>query len=264
VTVAVTWGASGVVNAGSGTAHLWALITSGAETSLSYPGTVVPCGIDLPPFSSALSGGTSYGAVFPNSLFDGTTGTNLPSVSGAVMVSNNGDTATFTSAATTNLIGIGTTPMAWTAWPSLATAEADQIDMDNDGHWGVTANAKTGTGFANIPIPVDFATKSADQLFMTLRSVMSLNGSLSGNCTSASGPANVTAMDNHIIGCHIAGAGTDAGADFCTTTSGNPLVDSETSSLDKNSPVLAPGTATFSAVKLTTTGTCPNVRAALP
>jgi hypothetical protein len=263
VTVAVSWGASGVVNAGSGTAHVWALVTSGTESGLSYPGTVTPCGIDLPPFSSALTGGINYGVAFPNSLFDGNSGTtNLPAVSGAVTVSNNGNTATFTSAATTNLIGIGTTPTAWTTWPSNAVAKTDEVDMDSDSHWGVTGDVKTGTGYGLVPIPVDIlAGTRADELFMALRSVVALHGTLSSSCTMASGPATVTAMDNHIIGCRIAN---DAGTNYCTTTSPGLGIASEADSLDQNSPVLTPGTASFTAVKMTNTGTCPNVRADNP
>lgn len=197
----------------------------------------------------------TYGVTFPNSLFDGT---DLTAVAGAINVSVSSPGATFTSPATANLIGIAFANPTTAAWPNLATAQADQVDMDVDSHPGVTATPKTGTpasgnAYANPPLALSLFFPRADSLYMALRSVMTLNGTLT-SCTAASGAASIAHMDDHIIGCHVAGGGA------CTAT--------QISFVDGNSPVLMPRTGanapTFSAVKLTTAASCPNVRAAIP
>ncbi len=263
IAVHVTWpgttllAASPTAAAQQPVAYIWALI-QGTQSGLTIPGTVQGCGLGLPDFSGTLLPET-YGVTLANSMWDMLT----PS-SGSITVSNTSPTATYTSTANTTLIGIGTGPVSWTAgndasadgWPPLAIAEADQLDMDNDGHPGVTATAKTGGNYSYPPITANiFALQRTDSIYMTLRSILALNGALT-SCTAASGTANVTAMDNHIVGCHIQGLGTDAGADFCNST--------ETTFLDTNSPHLTPHAATFSAVKLTTAANCTDVRAALP
>ncbi len=266
ITVHVTWpgttllAASPTVAAQQPTAELWALI-QGTENGLSVPGTVQPCGLDLPDFGGTLLPET-YGVTFANAMWD-----LQPTTTGTITVSNTSATATYTSTLNSTLIGIGTTPTAWppndagpgTMWPPLATAQADQIDGDNDGKNGVTATPKTGTPtggilpYADPPVTSNiFALQRSDSLYMALRSVLTLNGALT-SCTAASGDATVSAMDNHIIGCHVAG---DAAANFCDST--------ETTFLDTNSPHLTPHAATFTAVKMANAATCTNVRAAVP
>ncbi len=241
------------------TAELWALI-QGTQSGLSVPGTVEACGLDLPDFTSALPGET-YGVTFANTMWD-----MLPASAGTITLSNTSTTAAYDSTVNTTLIGIGTTPTSWTNWPSLAVAETDEVDADHNGEWGVTATPKTGTPpggggntYADPPTGIPGLLQPfirADALYMGLGSVLSLGGNLT-SCTAASGNATVTAMDNHIIGCHIAGQPTaDAGANYCNST--------QTNFLDTNSPHLVPHAATFTAVKMTTAATCANARAAIP
>jgi hypothetical protein len=162
----------------------------------------------------------------------------------------------------TNLVGIGHTPTAWTTWPNLATGQADEVDSDGDGYLGITAPVKTGGSYGYVLIPSSLIAGTpvyADQLFMELRSVLSLQGALT-SCDAASGAATVADLDSHIIGCHIQGKGTDAGADYCTNSG---LLD-ETSSLDGNRPVFVIGSATYEAKRLTTTTDCAGVLGLVP
>jgi hypothetical protein len=254
VTATVSWAATGVVAAGMNqTVNLWALI-QGTQTGNTLTGTEVPCGIVLPDFAAVI-GNMTYGVTFPNSLFDNTY---LTPVSSSLTVGSSMPGATLASGAVANLIGISFANPATAAWPNLATAQADQVDADADGQVGVTALPKTGAipgggTYASIPVNL-IPTVYADRLYMTLRSVIALNGTLT-SCTQTSGSATVSHLDNHIIGCHVQG-GAAGSAGNCTAA--------EAMFADTNSPKLTASSATFSAVKLTNAATCPNVRAALP
>jgi hypothetical protein len=262
IAVHVTWpgttllAASPTAAAQQPVAYLWAEI-QGTESGLSVPGTVQACGLDLPDFGGTLLPET-YGVTFNTGMWD-----MLPTTSGTITLGNNGPTASYTSTTDTQLIGIGQTPTAWTTWPSLAVATTDAVNSDGDANPGVTATPKTGTPtgggnpYAYPPTGVPGLFQPfirADQLYMGLRSVLSLSGNLT-SCTAASGTANVTAMDNHIIGCHILPS--DAGtATTCDST--------QTSFLDQNSPHLVPHAGSFTAVKMSSAGNCAAVRAANP
>jgi len=260
VAVQVTWPATAVLAAGSGTVDVWALV-QGTQSGDSIPGTVLPCGITLPDFNGpAIVGSPTFGASFPDSLFDGSY---LTATSSTVTVSSSTPGATFTSPAEANLLGIGFANPTTAAWPVLATAQADQVDMDADGNPGVTADSKvgqtteSGTGtYSGIPVSAAAAVFGpyASELYMALRSVIALDGTLT-SCTQASGAATVSFLDNHSLGCQLSTGGN------CTSA--------ETTFVDTNSPHFAStggvvGTATFQAQKLTGTATCPNVKTALP
>ena len=261
ITVHVTWpgtvllAPSPTAAASQPTADLWALI-QGTESGLSVPGTVQACGLNLPDFTgNALP--ETYGVTFANAMWD-----MLPTTTGTVTVSNTSPTAAYSSTTNTTLIGIGIGPTAWAGtdagaatWPSLAVAQADAVNSDGDGDPGVTALPKSGGAYANPPVGIPGLFQPwirADRLFMGLRSVLSLNGHLT-SCTAVSGDAAVSAMDNHIIGCHIT---SDAGSSTCDST--------QTTFLDTNSPHLVPHIATFTGVQLSNTANCTNVRAAIP
>jgi hypothetical protein len=259
--VHVTWPGTLVLAASPTTAaqqpvaYIWALI-KGTQSGLSIPGTVQACGLALPDFTSTLLPET-YGVTVNPNLWG-----NLAANSGTVTVSNTSATATYTTTTDTQLIGIGTTPTAWTTWPALATAQADEINSDMDNYVGVTLIPKTGTAAGGSPYanpPVDgFTINRTDSLWANFQSVLSLSGALT-SCTAASGTANVTSMDSHIIGCHLVGKPTtaDAAADYCDST--------QTTFLDTNSPHLTPHAGTFSAVKLgSASAACSDVLTALP
>jgi hypothetical protein len=250
ITATVSWAATGVVGAGTNqTVNFWALI-QGTESGTTLSGTIVPCGIMLPDFMSFV-GGLTYGVTFPNNtIFDSG---DLTPVSASLTVSSTAPGATLTTAAEANLIGINFANPATAAWPNLATAQADQVDADKDGNPGVTAIPKSGSPYSPIPVQL-IPTVYADQLYFTLRSVISLNGTLS-TCTTASGNATVSHLDNHIIGCRTMAA--DGGV-------GTNCTGAEAMFADMNSPALTASSAKFTASMLTTAATCPNVRAALP
>jgi hypothetical protein len=235
--------------------NLWALI-QGTQSGNSIPATVLPCGLALPDFNGpTIAGSPTFGVSFPNTLFDGTFLTATPST---LTLSSSAPGAALTSSAAASLIGITFANPATAAWPSLATAQADEVDTDMDGQVGVTAPSKAGqrnesdSGVYST-IPVGLLGPETDQLYMALRSVIALNGTLT-SCTQASGPATVSHLDDHTLGCHLTTGGN-------CSTAGNA---SQAAFVDTNSPTFTVSSATFQAQLLTTTMTCPNVRAALP
>jgi hypothetical protein len=254
VDVQVTWPATTILAAGSGTVNLYGLV-QGTQSGNTIPGTLLPCAIDLPDFyGPSAVGSPTFGVTFPDSLFDGTY---LTATSATVDVSSSSPGATFTSPSEANLIGITFANPATAAWPNYTTAQADAVDVVGTTP-GVTATSKVGQTTANdsgtySAIPVGVFGPYADQLYMVLRSVVALNGTLT-SCTQASGNASVSHLEDHTIGCHLAAGGT------CTST--GPL--NQASFVDSNSPAFVVSSATFQAQMLTNAATCPNVRAAIP
>jgi hypothetical protein len=256
VDVQVTWSGTLILAAGGGTVHLWALV-QGAQSGNSIATTVLPCGIGLPDFNGpAIVGSPTFGVAFPNSLFDGTF---LTATTSSIDVSSSTPGATFTSPAEANLIGIAFANAATATWPNMATALSEQVDMDMDTHVGVTADSEagqttqSGTGTYSA-IPVEIGIHTADHLYMTLRSVVALGGTLT-SCTTAGGPATVSHIDDHTIGCHLTG-GSNTTAGDCSNT--------QASFVDSNSPAFTVASATFQAKMLSNAATCPDVRSLIP
>jgi len=260
VTVQVTWSTTEILAAGSGTVNLWALV-QGTQSGASFPVTVLPCGIALPDFNGpSIVGSPTFGVTFPDSLFDGTF---LTATSSSLTLSSSSPGASFSSPAEANLIGIAfTNPVeddVTGAWPSLATAQGESLDTDMDTNPGVTADSKVGQRTEDdagtySAIPVGALGPDADKLYMALRSVVALGGTLT-TCTTASGPATVSQINDHTVGCHLVAGGN-------CSTAGGAL--SQAAFVDTNSPAFVVSSATFQAQLLAGSATCPNVRAGVP
>jgi hypothetical protein len=223
------------------------------------PGDVYPCDIQIPDFQSFISTTTTYGVTFPTSIFD-----NLPTYyashavpTGTVNLGSSAPGATYTTPAQASLLGLTMANATTAAWPAMSTG-ITSADMDNDSKVGITGITKTGGSYGNPPILAG-GLGNATKLYMALRSVIALNGKLenpshAASCSEASGAATVTFTDSHIVGCFQQPFPTGTPAD-CTAA--------QTANLDGNRPLLAPGSATFDAIKLSssTTGqTCTTVR----
>ena len=114
---------------------------------------------------------------------------------------------------------------------------------------GVTALTKTGAAYKNLPLAAALQPPRAEALYMALRSVASIANPFA-NCTRASGAAKVTSLDSHVLGCRLAGGGA------CSS--------SEAAFADANRTVFTVTSATFQAAKLSGSGSCPDVRSAVP
>ncbi len=236
LTIPVTWVADGVyLSKGSGNIKVWSLVTTSQSGTAN---TVLPCGITVPNFSSAL--GTYY-ITFPNSLFDNDY---LSAVSMPATFSSLKAGATYsTNAAFTSLIGMSAP--ATGAWPAAASG-VTEVDQDADNQPGVTAATDAPTAV--------FGT-AADHIDLAIRQTTALSGTLT-DCTHLSGSATVSAENNHVLGCTTATGA--KGADVaCNAT--------QYGFLDSHRPIYVVGAgATFVAQKMANAATCANVRADYP
>jgi hypothetical protein len=239
----VSWNGTGPLLSGTGKVLLWALLD--AQPGGDAPTvTVLPCGAEFPDFRSIL--GETYGLAFPAELFDRSP-PYLVATSATVRLDGT-SSAPLTLPVEATLLGLQMANPEADPWPA-SPADVHEVDMDRDGMPGVTALVKTGGTFRNLPVAAALTPARADALYMGLRSVASLTSPLA-NCTRASGGASVTALDSHVLGCHLVGGGE------CSA--------SQAAFADANRTVFAATSATFQAAKLMGAATCPEVRAAVP
>ncbi|MGO9836291.1 MAG: hypothetical protein ACLP1X_18980 [Polyangiaceae bacterium] len=254
----VSWTPQGITGillaSGNGTITQWILSTrtlNGDSTTES----AVACGIDLPDFDgTAIAGGEVYGVRFPDSLFDNGY---LPAFAINGTFSGSLPGATYNTSAAAVLLGLTLTNPTTAPWPATITTE---VDMDQDGEPGVTANTLQGNGYTYPPVDV-FETNRADELYLAIRQVTQLSATatdcntLTGTVsipTITSGGTSKSAIDSHVIGCRIAGTTTN-----CNST--------QWSFVDNTQPVFAPsGGSSFASMRMANGSTCANVRQALP
>jgi hypothetical protein len=235
----VSWGGTGPLLGGTGTVVLWALLDAQSHTD-SLTVTLLPCGSDLPDFQSIL--GETYGLSFPATLFDRSPPYLVPTSTTVSAAS-----ASFSLPVEATLLGLKMAHPATDPW-SATPAGVDEVDMDVDMKPGVTALAKTESGYELLPVAAALTPARADELYMALRSVATLTSPIA-NCTQASGSADVT-LDSHVLGCHLAAGGE------CSA--------SQAAFAEENRTVFVVSSATFQSAKLRAAGTCQQVRAALP
>jgi len=255
----VSWtpqGITGIILAsGSGTITQWILSTITLNGTSSTASTVV-CGIDLPDFDgTAIAGGEVYGIRFPNSLFDSSS---LPAFSIDGTFSGSTPGATYNTSAAAVLLGLTLTNPTTAPWPATITTE---VDEDQDGNPGVTANALHGNGYTYPPVDL-FKTNRASELYLAIRQVTQISAQAT-DCNDISGTVSIPtitdtgtgtskpAIDSHVIGCLVSG----------TTTACNST---QTSFVDNTQPVFTPsGGSSFTSVRMATGATCAQVRQAL-
>jgi hypothetical protein len=240
VDTTVTWSGNLKFAPGSGAVRTWSKIIR-AHSATQQRDETVPCGLSTPDFAG--NGNEKFGLTFPAALFDRA----LPRSVAGFSVSSTAAGDSFESlGATTIFLGLAPLNPPTQSWPSLGGISGS--DHDADGKPGVTALAKSGAApsggnYSLIPF------LSYDRLYLALRHVTTLNGTLDG-CSNIQGTAVVRSIDWHALGCHSAG-----GSD-CNTLERN-LFDDEWLRY-------RPGAATFRMQKLAAAATCADVRSALP
>jgi hypothetical protein len=125
------------------------------------------------------------------------------------------------------------------------------VDLEGDGPKGYTAAPRDGDGFVLPPTAVGLvgSAPSADKVYLVSRQAMTLKGKRTA-CDAHSGMAEVTAFDNHVVGCHIKGKAE------CT--------ENQSDFVDKNRMRYMVTSATYEAKTVATDASCADVRAALP
>jgi hypothetical protein len=260
VSIDVGWtpqGVTGIILAsGSGTIRQW-LQSTRVQNGSSVTDTSVVCGIELPDFQgTAIAGGEVYGIHFPDSLFDNAY---LPPFTISGTLSGLTPGSKYTSTPSAVLLGLTLGNSASSPWPATITT---QVDMDQDGNPGVTANAVAGGTYSNPPVDI-FKTQRADKLYLAIRQVSQVSGTVT-DCDRLTGTVSIpvirdaslgtskAAIDSHILGCEIAGTGA-----ACDST--------QASFVDNTQPVFTPsGATTFTSLRLASGSTCATVRQTLP
>jgi hypothetical protein len=258
ITIDVAWapqGLTGIVLApGTGTIRQWTLGTRAQSGSTLSDATVV-CGVVLPDFQgTAIAGSETYAIRFPDALFDDNL---LPQF--IVHGTMNGTTYTTSPVAALLGVTLGGAPQS-AAWPPQPAVS--QVDMDQDGQPGVTANALATGTYSYPPLDV-YKTQRADKVYVAIRQVTQINATAS-DCDHMAGTASIpvlndpstgatkAAIDSHVIGCEIAGSTT-----ACTST--------QATFLDNTQPVFTPqGSTTLTSVRVPAGTPCASVRQELP
>lgn len=208
-------------------------------------GSLIECGKDAPALRSSFLS-EWYKIDYPNELF---TSGYLSSTAVDATLSSAAPGSTFALPPTALLMGAIMADPINDAWPDSASG-LTQDDLDLDGKPGITVDYRNG-GTYDYPLTgASLLADRADYSYIAARIVFSLNGTLT-SCTQSSGSANVSHADSRIFGCNRAGSSQD-----CTGSEG--------SFLDNNDPVYQAGTATYTLVKISDTGTCADVLSALP
>jgi len=244
----VTWQAGSATMAGSGQVHLWTRnVFNVAGNKLT--GTLQACGSVLPPTGlSGLVGGGMILIEIPNAAWDAPTMAHY-AAEGTQTGWNAGSTVTYDYAV---LVGLDSTSSATAAWPTSYTGVMGANDPDGDNIPGLTAVPRNGGGYVLPPtsaIGAVLGGSRADKLSIVTRNVASPMLTRT-SCDEASGTANVTRFDNHVIGCHVSGGGD------CDP--------SQIKFIDDNRTVYMVGSATIKTKIVADGATCADVRAALP
>jgi hypothetical protein len=256
----VSWtpqGITGIIlSPGSGAITQW-LESTRVKNGSSFTESVVVCGIHLPDFqSTALAGNEVYGVGFPDSLFDNAY---IPAFAVNSSFSGTAPGSTYGTAASAVLLGLTLSSPTSTPWPATVTTE---VDMDQDGKPGVTANTLQGNGYSYPPVDI-LKSSRADKLYLAIRQVTKLSATASDcdhltgtisipTITDPSSGASKAGIDSHVIGCEISGTSTS-----CNST--------QTSFVDNTQPVFTPnGGSSFTSVRLPQGSSCATVRQALP
>jgi hypothetical protein len=88
------------------------------------------------------------------------------------------------------------------------------------------------------------------RVYVAARVGFSLGGTMT-SCTQLSGAASVQDAEYRLVGCRISGNSRDCDSD-------------EADALDSNTPNFQPGSASYTLLKIPDSGTCADVRAAVP
>jgi hypothetical protein len=243
LTVPVNWAAKDWINAGSGTFYSWSRL-QGTHVGNSVTGALTECAKDAPHFESSFFNGEFYKHNYPAGLFDHSPAY-LPSASTTATLGSAAPGATYQLAPTALLMGATMADPINGAWSGLTSA-----DMDDNGKPGVSVDYRNSGNDRHAPTSASMGADRADTGYVATRLAFSLNGTLT-SCAQSAGSATVTHIDTRIFGCHLEGGSECSGSEG-TFLNNNQVAYQQT------------GAATYTLVKIADTGTCADVRAAVP
>lgn len=245
----VTWPGTTAGESGSGKINIWSRVTFSAsgddlEVGLHACGSVLP-ETKLTVAGKFATGGEKVLIEVPGMVWD------APSIPITMASGKQSGFSVGSDVEFSYVSVLGATladPMA--AWPESG-ADMSAVDLEGDGSKGYTAAPRNGGGYVFPPTAVGLAgsAPAADKIYLVSRQAMTLKGKRTA-CDAHSGTAEVTAFDNHVVGCHING-GAECSAD-------------QADFVDQNRMRYMVTSATYEAKTVATDTSCADVRAALP
>ena len=244
LSVNVNW-SNTYIQSDSGTMVYWARLNL-TQAGGALSGTITLCGLSIPDFQNSMVP-ERYGISLAATVFE----QSIPSIAVSGTFSAT-PSPSFSLNRTALLMGATLADPINDSWPSLG--QLDGTDHDNDGRDGMNVDYRSGSGYAYPPTTATYVPPPARarQSDLAARSRFQLGGNLT-SCTSASGSANVSAIEQHTLGCRLDGGGN------CNST--------QYQHLDQNDPRYTPQSAAFSLSRLGNPGatvSCAAIRAALP
>jgi hypothetical protein len=249
IIITVSWPETLGLLAGEGEMHVWTkadLTFSGNDVT----GKVKPCGSVIPALTKTdLVGGGQVQTVIPDEVWDAAM---MPVFDVTGSISGFGKGATISMDPIASLVGATLADPANDSWPASA-AQLTTVDADGDGQPGIKAVPRTDDPFQAPPLDIqgalDPAGARADEVYVATRTMIALAGTRT-SCTQASGTADVTHVDSHVVGCHVKDGAT------CT--------EAQAKFVDDNQPKFTIKSAKYEMVQVPAGATCADVRAALP
>lgn len=249
IVVKVSWPDTLGLMAGEGEMHIWtkaALTFDGNDVT----GTVTPCGSIIPALTKTdLAGGGMVQTEIPDSVWDAAS---MPKFSVHGTISGFGKGATIAMDPIASLVGATLADPANDPWPASA-AQLMTTDADGDGQPGILAVPRTDGDFQAPPLDLQGALDPmgarADEVYVATRTMVGLAGTRD-SCTHATGTADVTHVDSHVVGCHV------KGGDVCSAE--------QAKFVDDNQPKFTIKSATYEMTQVDASASCADVRAALP
>ncbi len=245
----VSWSATTGVIAGEGELHIW------TRSVMTFDGNdvtaeVSPCGSSVPEIErSALLGGGLVKLEVPNTVWDAP---EMPTFNASGSISGFNPGATIMMDPVASLIGASMSDPMGGSWPASGQ-ELSGIDHDGNGYPGITTVPKDTPPYTLPPVDLIGAIlpngERADQLYIATRSIIQLSGTRS-SCESASGSANISKFDTHVVGCHLKSGGQ------CSAAQANFV--------DENRMLYQIDGASYTMKKVADGASCSDVRAALP
>jgi hypothetical protein len=228
---------------GSGTIIAWAKMQM-VQSGTSLTGMITPCGHSVPDRHNEVIS-ESYRITYPSANFARTPAPPATNTSG--MLGSTAPGASFTLARSAWMIGVTLPDPVNSAWPTATSIQ--MVDADGDSHPGISPTYSNGGGFVYPPVNL-FRSARAERVYLAARITFSLGGTMT-SCTQLSGSASMQDAEYRLVGCRISGNSRNCDSD-------------EADALDSNTPDFQPGSASYTMLKIADSGTCADVRAAVP
>ncbi len=266
VTVAVTWPGTAAVAKGGGNFYIWLLTTYTADSSNKITGTVFSCGNTPAVLTLSATGDLALGVPtgmtglikpqYPADSWDGTPGTPITGTLGGTNVGSS-----FLTEPSVSLFGLKATDplsdptMKWpTSYSALDMSDLTYPDggayVAGSGHPGIRGTFDSTPPYYLSGTSLAPGAPKADQFWIVSRTQIGLYG-LSTSCTETTGTANVSLINNRVVGCEL-------------IDGGGPCTTDQYGFLDSNTTQYAPGVGTFDSKNLSSGATCADVLTALP